>query len=65
MLVKENELIIEDLVEIIVDVGVEEVWICFVFICNICYGVCKKCYGCNFVIGLEVEVGEVVGIIVV
>lgn len=39
--------------------------ICFVFICNIKYGVCKYCYGCNFVIGFDVEVGEVVGMIVV
>lgn len=47
------------------DVGIEKVIICFVFICNIKYGVCKYCYGCNFVIGFDVEVGEVVGIIVV
>lgn len=40
-------------------------YICLVFICNVWYGVCEKCYGKNFVIGEKVEVGEVVGIIVV
>lgn len=64
-IVGNNVLIDEDLVYKIVDVGVMEVMICFVFICNIKYGVCEYCYGCNMVIGDEVEVGEVVGIVVV
>lgn len=58
-------LIIEDMVVKVVKVGVEEVIIWLVFICNICYGVCCYCYGINLVIGDVVEVGEVVGIIVV
>lgn len=63
VLVKENELITEDLAETIVDAGVEEVWIRSAFTCNTRHGVCKKCYGRNLATGSEVEVGEAVGII--
>ncbi|MFC3885285.1 DNA-directed RNA polymerase subunit beta' [Bacillus songklensis] len=61
--VQENELITEDTAKLIVDAGVEEVWIRSAFTCNTRHGVCKKCYGRNLATGAEVEVGEAVGII--
>ncbi|CAG9622229.1 DNA-directed RNA polymerase subunit beta' [Sutcliffiella rhizosphaerae] len=63
ILVDENDLITEDIATIIVEAGVEDVWIRSVFTCNTRHGVCKKCYGRNLATGLEVEVGEAVGII--
>lgn len=63
VLVRENELINEDVAKSIVDAGVEEVHIRSAFTCNTRHGVCKRCYGRNLATGTEVEVGEAVGII--
>lgn len=63
VLVAQNDLITEDLATIIVEAGVEDVTIRSVFTCDTRHGVCKKCYGRNLATGLEVEVGEAVGII--
>lgn len=63
VLVAANDLITEDLATTIVEAGVEDVWIRSVFTCDTRHGVCKKCYGRNLATGLEVEVGEAVGII--
>ncbi|WP_338752605.1 DNA-directed RNA polymerase subunit beta' [Bacillus sp. FJAT-52991] len=63
ILVQENELIDEDLAKVIVDSGLEQVWIRSAFTCNTRHGVCKKCYGRNLATGQQVEVGEAVGII--
>ncbi|KMJ56780.1 DNA-directed RNA polymerase subunit beta' [Bacillus sp. LL01] len=63
VLVAGNDLITEDLATVIVEAGVEDVWIRSVFTCDTRHGVCKKCYGRNLATGLEVEVGEAVGII--
>jgi DNA-directed RNA polymerase subunit beta' len=63
VIVAENELITEDLSEVIVAAGIEEVSIRTAFTCNTRHGVCKKCYGRNLATGQEVEVGEAVGII--
>ncbi|WP_100404158.1 DNA-directed RNA polymerase subunit beta' [Bacillus sp. FJAT-42315] len=63
VLVQENELIDEDLAKVIVDSGLEQVWIRSAFTCNTRHGVCKKCYGRNLATGQQVEVGEAVGII--
>ncbi|KPB03629.1 DNA-directed RNA polymerase subunit beta' [Bacillus sp. CHD6a] len=63
VLVASNDLITEDLATTIVEAGVEDVWIRSVFTCDTRHGVCKKCYGRNLATGLEVEVGEAVGII--
>ncbi|OES45960.1 DNA-directed RNA polymerase subunit beta' [Domibacillus iocasae] len=63
VLVRENEQIDEDLAKIVVEAGVEKVWIRSAFTCNTRHGVCKKCYGRNLATGQEVEVGEAVGII--
>ena len=63
VLVKENEMITEDIAIDIINAGIEEVWIRSAFTCNTRHGVCKKCYGRNLATGSEVEVGEAVGII--
>ncbi|OMP67954.1 DNA-directed RNA polymerase subunit beta' [Domibacillus epiphyticus] len=63
VLVRENEQIDEDLAKVVVEAGVEKVWIRSAFTCNTRHGVCKKCYGRNLATGQEVEVGEAVGII--
>jgi DNA-directed RNA polymerase subunit beta' len=63
ILVKENEMITEEIAQAIVKAGIEEVWIRSVFTCNTRHGVCKKCYGRNLATGTDVEVGEAVGII--
>jgi DNA-directed RNA polymerase subunit beta' len=63
VLVKENEMINEDIARTIVSAGIEEVWIRSAFTCNTRHGVCKKCYGRNLATGQDVEVGEAVGII--
>jgi DNA-directed RNA polymerase subunit beta' len=63
ILVRENEMITEDIAQAIVKAGIEEVWIRSVFTCNTRHGVCKKCYGRNLATGTDVEVGEAVGII--
>jgi DNA-directed RNA polymerase subunit beta' len=63
VLVKENEMINEDIARAIVSAGIEEVWIRSAFTCNTRHGVCKKCYGRNLATGQDVEVGEAVGII--
>ncbi|WP_062349795.1 DNA-directed RNA polymerase subunit beta' [Bacillus kwashiorkori] len=63
VLVKENDLITEDIANQIMKAGIEKVWIRSAFTCNTRHGVCKKCYGRNLATGQEVEVGEAVGII--
>lgn len=45
--------------------SVDEVVVCFLIICEICYGICVMCYGCDLVCGYCVNIGEVVGVIVV
>ncbi|WP_027410229.1 DNA-directed RNA polymerase subunit beta' [Anoxybacteroides tepidamans] len=63
IIVKENEMITEDIASAIIKAGIEQVWIRSAFTCNTRHGVCKKCYGRNLATGSEVEVGEAVGII--
>ncbi|MCM3715692.1 DNA-directed RNA polymerase subunit beta' [Halalkalibacter oceani] len=63
VLIRKNELIVEDIAKQIVDAGIEEVMIRSVFTCDTRHGVCKKCYGRNLATGSDVEVGEAVGII--
>ncbi len=63
VIVKENELINEDIAREIVNAGIEEVLIRSAFTCNTRHGVCKKCYGRNLATGSVVDVGEAVGII--
>lgn len=63
VLIRENELITEDIARAIENAGVETVHIRSAFTCNTRHGVCKKCYGRNLATGTDVEVGEAVGII--
>ncbi|KAB7704601.1 DNA-directed RNA polymerase subunit beta' [Bacillus aerolatus] len=63
IIARENDLIDEDMTNVIIDAGIEEVWIRSAFTCNTRHGVCKKCYGRNLATGQQVEVGEAVGII--
>lgn len=60
-----SEVIDEILVSTIEDFGVEKVKICFVLICVVRRGVCVKCYGRDFGTGELVELGFVVGVVVV
>lgn len=62
LIVRANDLITDTNAKEIVDAGIEEVEIRSVFGCKTKNGVCKKCYGSNLATGLEVEVGESVGI---
>lgn len=41
------------------------VCVCLVFMCDVKYGICGMCYGCDLVWGILVNMGEVVGVIVV
>lgn len=63
IIVRQNELITEDIAKEIENAGIDSVWIRSAFTCNTRHGVCKKCYGYNLATGQEVEVGEAVGII--
>lgn len=62
LIVRANDLINEDIAKTIVSAGIEEVKIRSIFGCKTKNGVCKKCYGRNLATGLEVEIGESVGI---
>jgi len=63
LLVAKGSVITEDQARFITEVGITEVNIRSVFMCDTSHGVCKKCYGRNLAAGSEVEVGEAVGII--
>ncbi|MDH6603404.1 DNA-directed RNA polymerase subunit beta' [Bacilli bacterium PM5-9] len=62
LIVRANDLISEDSAKEIIDAGIEEVEIRSIFGCKTKNGVCKKCYGRNLATGVEVDVGESVGI---
>ncbi|ALV22284.1 MULTISPECIES: DNA-directed RNA polymerase subunit beta' [Carnobacterium] len=63
VIIKNNEIITEDIAKEIIDADIEQVTIRSVFTCNTKHGVCKYCYGRNLATGSEVEVGEAVGTI--
>ncbi|WP_085520797.1 DNA-directed RNA polymerase subunit beta' [Tuberibacillus sp. Marseille-P3662] len=63
ILAQKDDVVTEDQANTIVEAGVNEVTIRSVFMCETQHGVCKKCYGRNLATGVEVEVGEAVGII--
>lgn len=65
VIVCKNEIIDECKVDEIEQVGVQIVCICLGLICEVEDGICVLCYGCDFVCGMLVNIGEVVGIIVV
>lgn len=47
------------------DVGVQIIKVCLIIFCELVFGVCLCCYGCDLVCGYLVNIGEVVGVIVV
>ena len=49
--------------DIIVSKGIEKIKIRSILNCRAKHGVCKKCYGANLANGMQVTVGEAVGII--
>ncbi|AUW92932.1 MAG: DNA-directed RNA polymerase subunit beta' [Sulfobacillus thermosulfidooxidans] len=63
LLIKANEIIMEDVAQAIVDAGIKEVRVRSVQTCQSRFGVCVACYGRNLARGGIVEVGEAVGII--
>ncbi|OAJ72218.1 DNA-directed RNA polymerase subunit beta' [Brevibacillus sp. SKDU10] len=63
ILVHRNEEITEEMAELIVKLGIQDVYIRNVLACRTSHGVCKRCYGRNLATGAEVEIGEAVGII--
>jgi DNA-directed RNA polymerase subunit beta' len=63
VLVKANEEIDEEKVELIQDAEIERVKIRSVLTCESPRGVCRMCYGRNLALGRLVEVGEPVGVI--
>ncbi|MBN2495368.1 MAG: DNA-directed RNA polymerase subunit beta' [Deltaproteobacteria bacterium] len=63
VLVRANEEIDERLVERIRDAGLEKVRIRSVLTCRAPIGICAKCYGRDLARGMQVNMGEAVGVI--
>ena len=63
ILVSVNELITAPIAEKIVNAGITSVNIRTALTCKSEHGVCAKCYGSNMATGLEVDIGEAVGVI--
>ncbi|MGI6452852.1 MAG: DNA-directed RNA polymerase subunit beta' [Syntrophomonadaceae bacterium] len=63
VLVRENEMIEDDVAFEIEKAGIEKVKIRSVLTCKTRFGVCKKCYGRNLATGYDVEIGEAVGVL--
>ncbi|MCB9637408.1 MAG: DNA-directed RNA polymerase subunit beta' [Myxococcales bacterium] len=62
-LVEAGTAIDEDLVEIVMDAGLERVKIRSVLTCEARHGVCASCYGRDLARGTMVNIGEAVGVI--
>lgn len=63
VIVRKNEMILEDEAEEICSLGIEAVKIRSTLKCQTKHGVCANCYGRNLATGEPVKVGEAVGII--
>ncbi len=63
VLVREGEIIDEEVAEKIEQAGIEKVQVRSVLRCQAPQGVCAKCYGRNLATGRLVELGEAVGVI--
>jgi len=63
LIVRRNETINEEAVDIIIKAKMKDIPIRSVLTCKSRYGVCAKCYGRNLATGDNVDVGEAVGII--
>ena len=63
IMVRQNEMITEDMAKAIVKAGITEVAVRSIFTCTARHGVCAKCYGKNMATGSPIQVGEAVGTI--
>ncbi|HEU4964888.1 MAG TPA: DNA-directed RNA polymerase subunit beta' [Bacilli bacterium] len=63
IMVKENELIDEEIGNELIEAGLTRIPLRSVLTCRTQHGVCIKCYGRNLATGKMVEIGEAVGII--
>ncbi|HCX03084.1 MAG TPA: DNA-directed RNA polymerase subunit beta', partial [Clostridiales bacterium] len=63
IIVKKNEMILEDDADVIISSGITKVKIRSVLTCDTENGVCTKCYGRNLATGKLVNVGEAIGFI--
>jgi len=63
LIVKKNQEIDEELVQKVIDAGIDRVKIRSVLTCQSRHGVCMKCYGRDLARGEPVEIGEAVGIV--
>jgi len=63
IIVKKNEMILEDDADVIINSGITKVKIRSVLTCDTENGVCTKCYGRNLATGKLVNVGEAIGFI--
>lgn len=63
VIVDVNQLIDEKQADKLEKIGVEQLKIRSVLTCDLKRGCCAKCYGLNLATGLEVKIGEAVGII--
>lgn len=62
LIIRALDLITDEIARVIIDSNIDVVEIRSIFGCKSKMGVCKKCYGTNLATGLEVKVGESVGI---
>ena len=63
VIVKENELITEEIASAIVKAGIREVNVRSILRCRAKRGVCAHCYGADLASGKKVSIGEAVGVI--
>ena len=63
IIVKENDLITNDVAEKIEEMGLEKIQVRSPMTCEAALGVCRKCYGMDLATGSMVEEGMAVGII--
>lgn len=62
VVIEEGELLDENLVKVLDEHGVDEVYVRSVITCEVPYGVCAKCYGRDLARGQPVNIGESVGV---
>lgn len=63
LLCSKDTLINEKIANAIIDAKIEKLKVRSVLTCDTRHGVCSKCYGVNLATGVQVQVGETVGII--
>ena len=63
IIVKEGEIINEEISDLIDATGIDSIKVRSVLTCKTEFGVCSKCYGRDLATGLEVCTGEAVGVI--